>query len=231
MKDNSAPLKYSLIRSSRKSIGIIVHPDGRVVVRAPMRASSSQIQQVLDRRMDWIIKHKNRYAEQMRLNPKRAFVSGEKHLFLGEEYVLRVKNGIANRVTKNCEYIDIECADANMAELLMQQWYKSKAKEVFPNIVNPVIRRFRSVYNVAPAKITVKSMKSRWGSCSSRGSVSLNSKLVQAPPRCIEYVIVHELCHLIHFNHSKDFYTLLAEIIPDWKERKKELKRILPYGC
>jgi hypothetical protein len=118
-----------------------------------------------------------------------------------------------------------------MAELLMQQWYKSKAKEVFPNIVNPVIRRFRSVYNAAPAKITVKSMKSRWGSCSSRGSVSLNSKLVQAPPRCIEYVMVHELCHLIHFNHSKDFYTLLAEIIPDWKERKKELKRILPYGC
>ena len=231
MKNKSARLNYSLIKSSRKSIGIIVHPDGSVVVRAPRRASNSQIQEVLDGRIDWIMKHKNRYEEQIRLNPKRVFVSGEKHLFLGEEYVLRVNDGPSNSVVKNCEFIDIECADSYMAEELMQQWYISRAKEVFPNIVNPVIRSFRSVYHAAPTKITIKRMKSRWGSCSSKGSVSLNSKLIQTPVRCIEYVMVHELCHLIHFNHSKDFYTLLAEIIPDWKERKKELKRILPYGC
>jgi hypothetical protein len=186
--------------------------------------------------MDWIIKHKMKFEEQRRLNPKREFINGERHLFLGKEYILRVNNSPANSsaknsVSKNGDFIDIWRADDLMAEELMQQWYLSMAKEMFPQIVTPVINNFRRIYNVAPNKISVKKMKSRWGSCSSKGSISLNSKLIQTPVRCIEYVMVHELCHLIHFNHSKNFYSLLAEVIPDWKERKKELRSILPYGC
>lgn len=236
MKRNTAALSYSLIKSSRKSISIIVHPDGKVVVRAPKRATDSQIREVLGNRIDWINKHINKFEEQRLLNPKKEFVSGERHLFLGEEYTLRVNNcsensGIVNRVSKNGEFIDIWCGDDSMAERMMQQWYLSMAKEEFPKIVTPIIKDFSSVYNVSPKKITVKQMKSRWGSCSSKGSVSLNSKLIQTPVRCIEYVMVHELCHLIHFNHSKNFYSLLSEVIPDWKERKKELRSILPYGC
>ena len=236
MKRKTAALSYSLIKSSRKSISIIVHPDGNVVVRAPKRATVGQIREVLDNRMDWIIKHKMKFEEQRRLNPKREYINGEKHLFLGKEYILRVNNSLANSaaknsVSKNGDFIDIWRADDLMAEELMQQWYLSMAKEIFPQIVTPVINNFRSIYNVAPNKISVKKMKSRWGSCSSKGSVSLNSKLIQTPVRCIEYVMVHELCHLIHFNHSKNFYSLLAEVIPDWKERKKELRSILPYGC
>lgn len=236
MKKELASLNYSIVKSSRKTISIIVHPDGRVVVRAPIRATNRQVQDVLNGRKEWILKHKKSFEEQQRLNPKREFVSGEKHLFLGEEYVLRVNSvaensRISNSVSKNGEYIDIWCADDSIAEELIQQWYLSAAKELIPQIVNPVIERFISSYNVSPNKITVKKMKSRWGSCSSKGSISLNSKLIQTPLRCIEYVMVHELCHLICFNHSKNFYSILAEVIPDWKERKKELREILPYGC
>ncbi|MDD4778185.1 MAG: SprT family zinc-dependent metalloprotease [Fermentimonas sp.] len=236
MKSNAAALSYSLIKSYRKSISIIVHPDGSVVVRAPKRATDSQIREVLDKRIDWIIKHKKKFEVERHLYPKREFVSDEKHLFLGEEYTLRVNNcsansTVVNSVSCNGEFIDVWCDDDSKPEALMQQWYLYMAKVKFPQIVNPVIQKFNKVYNVSPNKIAVKHMKSRWGSCSSKGSVSLNSKLIQAPVRCIEYVMVHELCHLIHFNHSRDFYSLLSEVVPDWKERKKELRSILPYGC
>lgn len=232
MKKESASLKYALVKSSRKTISITVHPDGRVLVRAPKRASNSQVQAVLNDRMEWILKHKKEFDEKRRLNPKREFVNGEKHLYLGEEYILRVnsvaENSVtANSVSKNCEFIDIKCADASMIEMLMKEWYFEGAKELLPQIAKPLIERFKDSYNISPNKITVKQMKSRWGSCTSKGSISLNSKLIQTPVCCIEYVILHELCHLIHFNHSKNFYSLLTEVIPDWKERKKELRAIL----
>jgi len=214
MKMNVASLSYSLVKSSRKSISIIVHPDGRVVVRAPKRATNGQIHEVLKNRMGWIDKHRKRFEEQRLKNPERKFLSGEKHLFLGEEFILRVRKADVNRVMLNCEYIDVECVDESIVE----------------ELITPVIESFRSIYKVAPARITVKHMRSRWGSCSSRKAVSLNSKLIMTPERCIEYVMVHELCHLIHFNHSENFYSLLAEILPDWKERKKELRSFSLYG-
>jgi predicted metal-dependent hydrolase len=212
---NVASLSYSLVKSSRKSISIIVHPDGRVVVKAPKRATNGQIHEVLKNRMGWIEKHRKRFEEQRLKNPERKFLSGERHLFLGEEFILRIRKADVNRVMLNCEYIDVECVDESIVEELMRQWHLSS---------------FRSIYNVAPARITVKHMRSRWGSCSSRKAVSLNSKLIMTPERCIEYVMVHELCHLIHFNHSENFYSLLTEILPDWKERKKELRSFSLYG-
>lgn len=230
MKMNVASLSYSLVKSSRKSISIIVHPDGRVVVKAPKRATNGQIHEVLKNRMGWIEKHRKRFEEQRLKNPERKFLSGEKHLFLGEEFILRIRKADVNRVMLNCEYIDVECVDESIVEELMRQWHLSMAKERLPQIVTPVIESFRSIYKVAPARITVKHMRSRWGSCSSRKAVSLNSKLIMTPERCIEYVMVHELCHLIHFNHSENFYSLLAEILPDWKERKKELRSFSLYG-
>lgn len=95
---NVASLSYSLVKSSRKSISIIVHPDGRVVVRAPKRATNGQIHEVLKNRMGWIDKHRKRFEEQRLKNPERKFLSGEKHLFLGEEFILRVRKADVNRV-------------------------------------------------------------------------------------------------------------------------------------
>ncbi len=230
MKTASASLKYSLVRSLRKTISIIVHSDGSVVVRAPKRTTNRQVEEVLNDRMEWILKHKKKYEEQRRLNPVKMFVSGERHLFLGDEYILRIHNGTENTVSKNCEFIDIVCIDTSMVEMMMNEWYINSAKNLLPQIVAPMVDRFNDMFNVSPSKITVKQMKSRWGSCTSKGSISMNSKLIQTPIRCIEYVMVHELCHLIHFNHSKNFYSLLADIIPDWKERKRELCELLPYS-
>ena len=223
--ENKKPdsINYSLIKSSRKSIGIIVNSDGSVVVRAPQRATKKEIDEVINKRFDWILKHKKKFEEQGPAYSKREFVDGEKHLFLGKEYIMRVTVGAFNNVTINGEFIDIECKNESMVKPLMEQWYRQKANKLIPQIITPIVDKFNSLYDVSPNKISLKNMKSRWGSCSSKANISMNIKLIKSTESCIEYVMAHELCHLLQMNHSKNYYSLLTEFMPDWRERKKSL--------
>lgn len=225
--NKATSIKYSLVRSSRKTIGIIIHPDGSVVVCAPNRATNAQIEDVVKKRTDWILKHQRSFKGMGPIYSKREFVDGEKHLLLGSEYILRIKISQHNRVIQNGQFIDIECKDFEFVQPLMKQWYIRKANEIIPGIIKPIVDQFRTIYSKAPVKITLKNMKSRWGSCSSKGNISINIKLVKSPQRSIEYVMAHELCHLIQMNHSKNYYSLLAEFMPDWRERKKQLEHFM----
>lgn len=217
----------TLIRSSRKSISIIIHPDGNVVVRAPYRATKKQISDVLNKRKDWIQKHLNTFDKLGPAYSQRRFADGEKHLFMGKEYILRINQEQVNSVTKNEQSIYINCTNDELVKPLMEQWYKEKANELMPEVIMPVITKFENTYHKSPAKVTLKNMKSRWGSCSSKGNISMNTKLIKSPVICIEYVMAHELCHLIEMNHSKNYYALLNEFMPDWKERKKKLDHFM----
>ena len=227
--ENKKPdsINYSLIKSSRKSIGIIVNSDGSVVVRAPQRATKKEIDEVINKRFDWILKHIKRFEEQGPAYSKREFVDGEKHLFLGKEYIMRVTVGAFNNVTINGEFIDIECKNESFVKPLMEQWYRQKANKLMPQIITPIIDKFNSLYDISPNKISLKNMKSRWGSCSSKANISMNIKLIKSTESCIEYVMAHELCHLIQMNHSKSYYSLLTEFMPDWRERKKNLDHFM----
>lgn len=214
----------TLVRSSRKSISIIIQPGGSVVVRAPHRASNKQIEDLLNKRKDWILKHKNNFEKMSPAYSSREFVDGEKHLFMGRECTLRIRLESANSVIKTGDIIDIGCTDEAMVKPLMEQWYVKNANELMPEIISPVVQKFKNSYQRSPAKISLKSMKSRWGSCSSRGNISMNIKLIKSPKSCIEYVMAHELCHLLEMNHSKSYYALLTEFMPDWKKRKVDLE-------
>ena len=227
--ENKKPdsINYSLIKSSRKSIGIIVNTDGSVVVRAPQRATKKEIDDVINKRIDWILKHQKKFEQQGPAYSKWEFVDGEKHLLLGSEYVLRVNTGAFNTVRLNGEFIDVVCNNESMVKLLMVKWYTLKANEMMPDIIMPVVNQFKSKYHRSPAKISLKNMKSRWGSCSSKANISMNIKLIKSTRSCIEYVMAHELCHLIQMNHSKNYYSLLTEFMPDWRERKKELDHFM----
>lgn len=220
-------VSYSLIKSSRKSIGIIVHTDGSVVVRVPHRATKKEIDDVINKRIDWILKHKKKFEKQGPAYSKREFVDGEKHLLLGNEYIIRVTVGNYNNVTINGEFIDIACINESLVKTLMEQWYKRKANELMPPIMMPVVDLFNSRYHISPKKISLKNMKSRWGSCTSKGNISMNIRLIKSTQSCIEYVIAHELCHLIQMNHSKKYYSILTEFMPDWRERKKSLDHFM----
>lgn len=227
--ENKKPdsINYSLIKSSRKSIGIIVNSDGSVVVRAPQRATKKEIDDVINKRIDWILKHQKKFEQLGPAYSKWEFVDGEKHLLLGNEYVLRVNTGAFNTVRLNGKFIDVVCNNESMVKPLMVKWYTLKANEMMPDIIMPVVNQFKSKYHRSPAKISLKNMKSRWGSCSSKANISMNIKLIKSTESCIEYVMAHELCHLLQMNHSKNYYSLLTEFMPDWRERKKNLDHFM----
>lgn len=216
-------MEINIIKSSRKTIGIIVHSNGEVTVRAPHRATKKQIDEVITRRMSWIHKHKKRFAEIGATRSKQMFVNGEKHCFLGKEYSLKIVPAAKNRVFKNEDFIIVECADESIVESLMEQWYSKMANNLMPEIIMPVVDSFKKKHHKTPAKISFKSMKTRWGSCSSRGNISMNVRLIKSCESCIEYVMAHELCHLVEMNHSKNYYALLTDFMPDWRSRKSKL--------
>lgn len=221
-------LEYTLVRSARKSIGIGVHPDGSVTVRVPRHVTVRQAEEMLHRKLDWVLKHKQKFEEAVKRAPTTKIEDGSIQLFLGEEHTLRVSVHPAakNKVVKEGSDIHIHCENEELVKPLLQQWLHEQAKTRFPAIIAPLLEQFSARYHVSPSKITIKWMKTRWGSCSSRRSISLNSRLIMASPRCIEHVFAHELCHLIHMNHSTDYYDTLSDFMPDWKDRKRELKVI-----
>jgi predicted metal-dependent hydrolase len=139
---------------------------------------------------------------------------------------MKVKIGKKNEVKYKGRLIEVITKDKSKTNVLVKDWYRSKAKEKFPEIAEPYIQRFKK-YNVEPKGLCLKEMKNRWGSCTPKGMIILNPELIKAPKRCIEYVIIHELCHLIHLNHNQKFIDLQTKEMPDWEKWKSKLEVLL----
>ena len=217
-------IRYSLNYVARKTLGIAVHPDGAVEVKAPCETTLEQIRQGVHHKAPWILKQQDYFREFGLRMPKRRYVSGESHLYLGRQYKLRITEGTQNRVLYHSNILEVECRDKSKARKVLQAWYKERAALKMMAYAQPLIERFK-VYGVTPASIELREMKSRWGSCTKNGKIILNSELIHTSRICIEYVIIHELCHLVHKNHTRDFYTLLEHEMPLWKKWKMKLEK------
>ena len=158
--------------------------------------------------------------------PERKYVSGETHLYLGRQYQLKVTIGNKPEVKYKGRYIEVVTKDKAKTSGLLNQWYRERAKAKFIEIAEPIIERFRK-YNVEPKQIYIQEMPTRWGSCTEKGKVILNPELIKAPKPCIEYVITHELCHLVHHNHTQRFIDLQTREMPDWEKWKSKLENLL----
>jgi len=150
----------------------------------------------------------------------------ESHLYLGRQYMLRVKENSTNAVHYQNNIIEVECRHKKDVGVLLQTWYRQRANIKFIEYAKPIIERF-AAYGVTPQSISIKKMDKRWGYCTTDGHISLNPLLICAPRCCIEYVITHELCHLIYRSHNKDFYALLTKEMPHWEKWKNKLERIM----
>ena len=135
---------------------------------------------------------------------------------IGNKNEVKYKGRIIEVITKN---------KINVGELL-KQWYRDKAKDKFFALAEPYIQRFKK-YNVAPKEIVIQDMPTRWGSCTAKGKIILNPELIKAPKHCIEYVIIHELCHLVHRDHTQKFIALQTKEMPDWEKWKGKLEMLL----
>lgn len=219
-------ITYTIVPANRKTLAILVEPDGTVIAKVPSTASLSDIKDKIHKRARWILRQLHYFKSFGERTPARRYITGESHLYLGRQYLLRVSIGKPDSVKYKGRYFEIVCSDKSKAEKLMKEWYRQRAKIKFAEIAEPIIIRFKK-YNIEPSSLYIQEMNNRWGSCTKSGKIILNTELIKAPRPCIEYVITHELCHLIHPDHTKLFYDMLYSEMPDWKKWKDKLERFL----
>ena len=225
-KPSAGLIEYKVLFSRRRTMGISVLPDASVVVRVPYRTSDKTITRLVQDKSGWIIKHRDFF----RNNPKKvhlkSYMNGSEHLFRGNKMILSLKQSLNPYVIINGSNIEIGVLDPakeiSVRNLLLKA-FKSEAQKYLPIIFYNINEKLAG-HGLRPTGLVIRTMRSRWGSCTSKGKITLNSELIRLSDKYIEYVIIHELCHLRHHNHGQKYYDLLSALYPDWKEARKEMK-------
>ena len=218
-------IQFELLYRHRKSLGIKVHPDLRVEVLAPLNAAEEVIFSKLKSKAPWILKQLELFRSYLPKTPTRKYVGGETHLYLGRQYKLKLVCDTPNAVKayRGMLWVQANTPTPEVVASMLQEWYKERASIIFHEVLDSVFPLFKR-YELAKPRLFIRSMSKRWGSCTPGGKIILNTELIKAPKGSIEYVIVHELCHLVYHNHTKQFFDLQTKLMPDWKKWKDRLE-------
>ena len=219
-------MNFEIKYSKRRTLGISILPDATVVVRAPYRTSQAAIEHLIADKRTWINKHVENINKRIQTSPPLSFTNGSLHLFKGNKLELNISESKKRFVRFNDKIIDIGLEKPEneiIVRKILKQAYKIEAEKVLPEMFYEIINSYKN-YNFKPAELVIKTMKRRWGSCSTKNKITLNSELIKLDGKYIRYVIIHELCHLQHHNHGKLFYKLLSEFYNDWKTIRKEMR-------
>lgn len=213
--------------ASRQTLAIEVHPDSRVLVRAPVDCPEALIAERVQKRAAWISRQLAKFERYRPRTPARQYVNGESHLYLGRQYRLKLLPGEMPSV-KLARGRLLACLpgepEPERVKALLHRWYLDRARAVFGEVLQASLPHFKRVEH---PRLIVRAMRSRWGSLSRAGTMTLNVNLVRAPRPCIEYVVIHELCHIEHRDHDALFFRLLGQVMPDWEQRKQRLEAAL----
>jgi len=198
-----------------------------VVVAAPEKLSQREIMSFVEDKSEWVRKRMSLNLEKQKKYAPRRYVTGERLFCLGKEHCLVVEEGALAGVVLNSENIIVRIRPGTPVELLEQMvrrqlslWYVRLAVKK----IEERVRHFTRAIGATPRSVRIKAIKSRWGSCSSGGGVNFAWQIIMAPEPILDYLVVHELCHLIHHNHSAEYWDLVQSIIPDYRERRKWLR-------
>lgn len=223
----SRTLSFALRRSERRTLGIEVHPDLSIHVVAPMKASLPVIEAKVVAKGRWLLKQFRHFEEFLPRTPPREYVPGESHSYLGRRYVLKVRQGHERSVKlKGGELVVMlmERNDREQVRQLLAAWYHTHARRVFAERLAEARSLFKK-HKLGDPPVRITRMAKRWGSCTPAGRILLNPDLITMPTRCIDYVIIHELCHLVHPYHDKAFYALQERVMPEWEKWKERLEK------
>ena len=208
-----------VVRSRRKTLALMVKPDGAVVVRAPLRTPENVIREFVERNRQWIERKKTAALDAAARSP-RQFVSGETFAYLGREYPLEIVRGQTKPLLLEENFRLADSAHSR-APAAFESWYRQQAKQVLSERVEYYAR----LYDFKVERVGITSARTRWGSCSAKGSLNFSWRLILAPLECVDYVVVHELAHTVVHNHSRQFWKKVESILPDYKERRKWLRQ------
>ena len=220
-------IEFEVKYSSRKTLGINIYPDATVQVIAPLNASMDSIKQKVLKRAFWI-KQQQRYFNEIKQSlPIYEYVSGETHKYLGRSYRLKVSQGDKNEVKLIGRFFLIESKskDSKQVKKLLDKWYRDHATKKVQERLDLCYQQMKRE-GISYPTLELRKMAKRWGSCTPEGKIIINPRLIKAPVYCIDYVLIHELCHLKHHNHSPAFYHLKSKYMPDWERRKKKLEMV-----
>jgi predicted metal-dependent hydrolase len=225
---NSADFQYKMVFSRRHTISITISPDQGVVVKAPNRTPVRLIDRFVNEKSDWIRKTLLKFNSLVRIDGQKGYLDCDSISLFGREHKLKLISSDKQYVRLVDDSI-IEAGyvtdnNALKIKVMLEAWFKSVAQKRFTIIFNEILAKY-SNYEFLPSGFVVRKMKSRWGSCSSKGKIAISYDLIRLDDIYGEYVIIHELCHLKHHNHSADYYRLLSEVYPDWKRVRKELTK------
>lgn len=222
-------IAYSLLRSRRKTVAISIGTDLKILVKAPLQASAEEIQSIVEKKAGWILKKREELANCQEKKESRELTEGKWLLFQGEAYALRIAAKEQNRQRESDSSVEIsgrtiivyakkEIETEVRRNLL--EWYYEMARQWICRRTAYYNRELQEPIN----RICIKDQKSRWGSCSSKRNLNFNWRIIMAPPEVADYVVVHEMCHLRHLNHSSEFWAEVAGILPDYKVRRQWLR-------
>jgi predicted metal-dependent hydrolase len=209
-----------IFRSKRKTISLIIQPDGKLTVRAPQRMPQIQIMEFVRTHEDWIRKNQAR-VKASPPPPLKVFCDGEFFLYLGQEYPLSVISLQRPALTFGNSGFQLSRSNLPGARQVFITWYKTQARIVISKRVEFLAAKHKFIYK----KIRISSARTRWGSCSTTGTLSFTWRLVMAPPETVDYVVLHELVHTRIKNHSKTFWHRLGELLPEYKSSVRWLKQ------
>jgi predicted metal-dependent hydrolase len=225
IKFGSKTILFNLEYKERKSLGIKVHPDCSVEVLAPIAAKEDQVFERVKIKATWILKQIDQFNTYRPSTQPRRFINGETLLFLGRQYRLKIvpDNEDVVKAYRGQLWMHSQKPKPDTLKIQLDQWYRQRASSIFSKLLIEVLPKFKR-YGLTEPKLSIRTMPKRWGSCTPAGRIILNTELIKAPKGSIEYVIIHELCHLIHHNHTKAFQSLQSRMMPDWKKWKDRLE-------
>ncbi|WP_113906663.1 M48 family metallopeptidase [Aliidiomarina celeris] len=223
--DEWIPFSRRDSKSAAQKVVIKVKPDCTVDVLAPAESSDQEVLKAVRKRGRWVYEQLRDFRQQLEHITPRSYVSGESHYYLGKQYVLKVEvNPHLPRSAKLLRgqiQVSVRENEPERVKLALEEFYKARAKELFQKRLDAVLEQALWVDQRPP--IRVLTMQTQWGSCSPKGRITLNPLLVKAPRECIDYVILHELCHIAEHNHSERFYRLMGQVMPNWEAVKQRL--------
>ncbi|HEX9759689.1 MAG TPA: SprT family zinc-dependent metalloprotease [Candidatus Acidoferrales bacterium] len=222
-------IPYTLRRSRRRrTISVTIDPDKGMLVHCPQRLPQAEIDAFLQRKSGWI---RSKMALIDTLRAKQTPISwrdGAALPYQGESYTLRIRpDATGVSVSLHGGLIEVACGLAGAqpadraSESLVMAWYRREAERV----IQQRVAHFQQRVGVTPNKVSVKDQKRRWGTCTSRGALYFNWRLILAPAHILDYVVVHELCHLLELNHSPHFWSLVGSVLPDYRQRRTWLRQ------
>jgi len=223
--DGTHRFDYTLLLKPRQKHRYIRIRNGQVIVSAPRRSSQRSIEALLADKADWIVQHLH---ESQHNTPGDLTRPGAQIYWRGERYDVHIASGHPPRVTITEDRATFYLAgpsDHAVLLRLLQAHYRQHASEV----LLPRVARWAATMGLFPERISFRRARTRWGSCSSRNTLSLNTYLLMLPDHLIDYVVIHELAHIRYKNHGPDFWACVARYLPDWKHHRQELKKFIPF--